>query len=54
MIIGGLAVKRCSVCETHRELFHFNDDSSKKDGMQSACKHCLRRKRNERANSIQR
>lgn len=52
MIIGGLAVKRCSTCFTTKILSDFSDDSTKKDGMRSNCKDCERRYRNERTNSL--
>lgn len=52
MILGGLAVKRCSTCYTTKALYDFCDDSTKKDGMRSNCKACERRYRNERANRI--
>lgn len=52
LIIGGIAVKRCSTCYVTRPLSCFSDDSSKSDGMRANCKDCERRYRNERANRI--
>lgn len=54
MIIGGLAVKRCSTCWVTKALNAFSDDSTKKDGIRSNCKDCERRYRNERSNPIHR
>lgn len=47
IIVGtrGEGMKKCSMCQTEKELDQFGKDRSRSDGLETKCKECKRLKR---------